>query len=675
MGTIETLNRFATHWFDSIVAQSLYAAIAAGLVWAVLQLWKPKHPVWAVALWALVLIRFVMPVNLAAPWTARTFVERSSQNWIMRDFSQNQKTQRSLLPSETAAVELISPSNADPVYPEKSISWTLIVFGLWLAGVSLLVARLIRAYRNLTHIVTCATSAVPEPLLNSAEQWRATLGVRRPVTLMSSSDVNGAFTCYVFKPVIVLPDALIQRLSQADLSAIIGHEMAHIRGLDSAWLLLEQVLRALFFFHPAIWFATSRLDAAREALRDLDMLNAGQVTANTYAGTLLSVLKNHIDAVPAPLLGVAMGRTAERLKQRLLLLRASAALKSPSRWLLAGSTLAVAAIILPMAHSAATKAKQDVARAKPDPILLPDAKPALDPQSSIQIPAVNGVADVYYRNDVPAPDAPVPPAPPTPPATWLQQDAEGALADVAESEREAQQAIIEAEQAVREAEIDATTATQESRQALAEAQLSARQARHDAGLAARAATEARRSLQFDTARNAGSLDTMVVIDGNQIRCGSMVHVGKEHQIIVNDKNAACTGTLTQADVEGKTRHTAGAVAILGKRGTVRVGRNGKDVYIYSDSGNHQTYAHNSYVQPPALSSAEIQEIARDARRDALESLNDTSASLREQRASLRESLKHSGLPQQQIDQMIKSIDQSLANIEQHRATLSRNISK
>ncbi len=594
MSGLDHLTRLIGHWFEFIAAQSLYAAVIALLVWATLKLWRPKHPVWIVALWSLVLIRFVLPVNFAAPWTARALVERSSATWVMQDYPKIQATQRALLPTEKSSV-VTAHASTQPVRatvietPQTNMDWKLILFLLWLAGAGALLVRLFQAYRALKSVLLRATPLYLEPLPKAVASWRATLGVRRPVTLLSSADCHGAFTCGVLRPVIVLPDALVARMDAADVSAIIGHEMAHIRGLDSLWLLGEQVLRALFFFHPAVWLATARLDAARENLRDLDMLRAGPVSAHAYAVTLLSVLKSQRSDYPAPLLAVAMGRTAARLKDRLLLLKHATGLKSPSRWLIAGATLGVAALILPMAHSAATKAK--VTSDKPASISV-RAKTNHNVGTNAEVRVIsNDEGFAVFDADSPLPpvaaDVVAPPAPPAPVTGWMIEDMQEAEQDLAEQERDVAQDVAEAQQAWSEARGELARADAENKTDAADslkdaARDLARAKRHQAEVL-RSTNQARRELHRTMARGPGTLDTMVVIDGKEIRCGVAAQKRAPDAIILNGRKSPCTGSLTLADVEGKTRHGQNSIIVfLGQDGSLRLDQKDGSVHVYQD---------------------------------------------------------------------------------------------
>jgi flotillin len=241
------------------------------------------------------------------------------------------------------------------------------------------------------------------------------------------------------------------------------------------------------------------------------------------------------------------------------------------------------------------------------------------------------------------------------------------------------------------------------------------EAQRDYGHARRDAAKARRDIEKSVRGHSGSLNTMVVFDQKEIRCGSKINIGKEHKIFVDNKPASCTGNLTLADVEGKTRHSAQAVVFLENKGIVKLARNGKDLYVYADTkGTTPKYISNAYFQSAskALTSANVAERAAEraeqdaaraeavaeaqasraeaaaeakaartealaeamaARTEALASLEDASATLREQRSSLQQNLRNSGLAKTRIEEILKSIDQSLTNVEQQRSALRRDM--
>src|SRR5690606_41863396 len=68
-------------------------------------------------------------------------------------------------------------------------------------------------------------------------------------------------------PVVLLPSAL-QTLSPGVQQAVLAHELWHVRRRDWLWSLCEELLCAIFWFHPAIWYLVARVQWAREEVVD-----------------------------------------------------------------------------------------------------------------------------------------------------------------------------------------------------------------------------------------------------------------------------------------------------------------------------------------------------------------------------------------------------------------------
>jgi TonB family protein len=75
--------------------------------------------------------------------------------------------------------------------------------------------------------------------------------------------VTQPITFGIRRPVILLPRRLLD-LSPAAQRAVVCHEMLHVARRDWAWLLVEEAIRALFWFHPALLWAIGRIQLRRE---------------------------------------------------------------------------------------------------------------------------------------------------------------------------------------------------------------------------------------------------------------------------------------------------------------------------------------------------------------------------------------------------------------------------
>ena len=71
----------------------------------------------------------------------------------------------------------------------------------------------------------------------------------------------------VRRPVVLLPDAL--RAQPDDIQrAVLAHELLHVQRRDWAWLVVEEIVRAAFWYQPAAWWLISRIQLAREEVVD-----------------------------------------------------------------------------------------------------------------------------------------------------------------------------------------------------------------------------------------------------------------------------------------------------------------------------------------------------------------------------------------------------------------------
>jgi hypothetical protein len=102
-----------------------------------------------------------------------------------------------------------------------------------------------------------------------------------------SSDVAVPAAIGFFRPAIVFPAWLLPRLSPEEMKVILLHELAHVQRWDDWTNLAQKIVKALFFFHPAVWWIESRLMIEREMACD-DMVLAQTASPRAYASSLIS---------------------------------------------------------------------------------------------------------------------------------------------------------------------------------------------------------------------------------------------------------------------------------------------------------------------------------------------------------------------------------------------------
>ncbi len=93
-------------------------------------------------------------------------------------------------------------------------------------------------------------------------------GDRRRVKLCVSSDVAVPAAVGFFRPAIVFPAELLPQLSAEEIKVILLHELAHLHRWDNWTNLGQKIVKAVFFFHPAVWWIENRLALEREMACD-----------------------------------------------------------------------------------------------------------------------------------------------------------------------------------------------------------------------------------------------------------------------------------------------------------------------------------------------------------------------------------------------------------------------
>ena len=116
----------------------------------------------------------------------------------------------------------------------------------------------------------------------------AEFGASRRVMICTSERVRTPAAIGFFRPAIVFPPWILQELSASELNAVLLHELAHLRRWDDWTNLAQEIMRALFFFHPAFWWIGRGLALEREMACD-DFVLANNSNPRAYAQCLVSV--------------------------------------------------------------------------------------------------------------------------------------------------------------------------------------------------------------------------------------------------------------------------------------------------------------------------------------------------------------------------------------------------
>lgn len=186
--------------------------------------------------------------------------------------------------------------------------WAWAFLSVWIPVAVAALARLVAGLWQIAQIRRGCTEINPVDLDPQLRQHFEQ--TKMPVRLLISDKVRIPAALGFIKPAIVLPAWTLREFTPADLQPILIHELAHLRRYDGWTNLFQKAARALFFFHPAVWWIDARLSLEREMACDDAVLN---VTGNprAYAGSLISLLERGVERHGWAMAQAAVARARE----------------------------------------------------------------------------------------------------------------------------------------------------------------------------------------------------------------------------------------------------------------------------------------------------------------------------------------------------------------------------
>jgi Zn-dependent protease with chaperone function len=183
----------------------------------------------------------------------------------------------------------ISSAEPFPARP-RSISLppviALLIMSCYLAFILWRLVRFCLAWKRARRIAYVAFGAgPPHSSAPIAERCRAALGIDE-VPILCSVGIEVPLTLGVAGPVIVLPAELLEDPSLDTLTAVIGHEMAHIKRRDFFLNLVYELLYLPISFHPAAALVKRRIAQTRELACD-EMVAERLLSPSVYARSLV----------------------------------------------------------------------------------------------------------------------------------------------------------------------------------------------------------------------------------------------------------------------------------------------------------------------------------------------------------------------------------------------------
>jgi bla regulator protein blaR1 len=268
-------------------------------------------------LWTAASVKFLVPfswlVGIGAKfeWRAGPAAVRPAAAFVMKEV---------FAPSVLVAVPETVTQQA-PLLP-----WLLA--SIWLAGAS---AALFWWWRQWLPVRTALRAATPVTLRD--DDGGGDLAVMQSPSTIEPGVIG------IRRPVLLVPAGLVERLTSAQMHALVAHERCHIRCHDNLVAAVHMAVEAIFWFHPLVWWIGTRQVDERERACDEAVLQTGSQPED-YAEGILTVCRW---SLASPVMCVS-GITGSDLRTRIETIMANRArrrLNAAGRILLAAAAVTI----------------------------------------------------------------------------------------------------------------------------------------------------------------------------------------------------------------------------------------------------------------------------------------------------------------------------------------------
>ncbi|HEY3785272.1 MAG TPA: M56 family metallopeptidase [Steroidobacteraceae bacterium] len=226
----------------------LYASIVCLAAWVLTSFWK-LNATWKYWIWVATLLNFIVPIG--------GFFNRFGA-------------------SRVSWARQLSGLDAIGIGVSRNQTIGAVLLGVWLLGTVFMISRLVLRVRRERRD---ALRAVGDTAAGLENRFLAHGVPVRLSAIGEAPSVGG-----VLRPHISLPQGVDRLLSEAELEAVLIHEVVHARRRDNLVGLLHELALCGLWFHPLLWLTGFRLAMFRELSCD------DSVIARSRGADLLSAL-------------------------------------------------------------------------------------------------------------------------------------------------------------------------------------------------------------------------------------------------------------------------------------------------------------------------------------------------------------------------------------------------
>ncbi len=147
----------------------------------------------------------------------------------------------------------------------NAFAWIVVA---WAAGAGLLSLRMLLGVLWVRRLCGEAITDPGRHWQDCVDRLARRFGIRRTISLRIVATGDSPVSAGWWRPVVLVPAAVVARMPAELLEALLAHELAHIRRHDYLFNLVQSAVEALLFYHPVVWWLSARIRIERELVAD-----------------------------------------------------------------------------------------------------------------------------------------------------------------------------------------------------------------------------------------------------------------------------------------------------------------------------------------------------------------------------------------------------------------------
>jgi beta-lactamase regulating signal transducer with metallopeptidase domain len=207
------------------------------------------------------------------------------------------------------AADFLSTVAAERILGYVGMAWLLIVI--------LLIVKKVISYIAYTRFIRANGEEINDAAIKRLfRQILSEMKIEKPVALYSYKGVNSPMLMGIFKPCIVLPEAMPH--TKENLRYVFIHELTHYKKRDFLYKWLIQIISCIHFFNPLVHLIKKEINKIGEFSCDESVIkHLDKQEKNAYGSALLDVLEMNLNYMKQPEISLMLGEDATQIKGRL----------------------------------------------------------------------------------------------------------------------------------------------------------------------------------------------------------------------------------------------------------------------------------------------------------------------------------------------------------------------